>query len=328
MAETDKPSASTGEFDRISKYFRPLVKDAPGALNLADDAAVFAVPDGHELVVTLDTLVEGVHFIGDEPADLLARKALRVNLSDLAAMGATPLGYFLSLSLPKRIEDAWIELFCKGLTADQGAFDWHLLGGDSTSTPGPISLSITALGTVRKGQALKRSGAQVGDALYVSGGIGDGYLGLLAAKGQLPYGPEADAMLARYRCPEPRTRLGQALVGRAHAVMDVSDGLVGDLAHICAASGVGAVIHAPSVPLSPDAAELVADQPSLYLELLTGGDDYELLITGPGQAIEDAAQASGIRVTRIGEIVQGDRVMVLDADGEELTFAYAGFRHS
>lgn len=328
MADPDNSTTATGEFVRISKYFRPLAKGAPGALNLADDAAVFAVPQGQELVVTLDTLVEGVHFIGDEDPDLLARKAVRVNLSDLAAMGATPHGYFLSLSLPKRIGDGWIEKFCAGLAADQTEFKWHLLGGDSTSTPGPISISITALGMVPQGQALRRNGAQVGDAVYVSGGVGDGYLGLLAARGQLPYGPEADAMLRRYRCPDPRIGLGQALLGRAHAAMDVSDGLVGDLDHICQESGVGAILHAHLVPLSVEAADLVADQPNLYLELLTGGDDYELLITGPALEIEAAAKASGTRVTRIGEIVRGERVIVQDSDGDELSFAHVGFRHS
>jgi|TARA_R110000744_G_scaffold33360_6_gene78288 thiamine-monophosphate kinase len=329
MADKQKePSPATGEFHRIAQYFRPLAKGAPGAFNLGDDAAVFAVPPGRELVVTLDTIVEGVHFIGDEAADMLARKAMRVNLSDLAAMGATPLGYFLSLSLPKRIDDSWIEAFCAGLASDQTEFDWHLMGGDSTSTPGPISIAVTALGTVPVGQALRRSGAQVGDAVYVSGGIGDGFLGLLAAQGQLPYGPEADAMLRRYRCPDPRIALGLALVGRAHAAMDVSDGLIGDLAHICEQSGVGAVLRAQSVPLSASAAELVADQPNLYLELLTGGDDYELLITGRAPDIEAAAADSGCRVTCIGEIVSGDRVVVHDADGEELTFTHVGFRHS
>ncbi len=327
MKNSNDPDLNSGEFDRIARYFRPLAAGAEGALGLVDDAALIRVPEGRELVVTADTMVEGVHFIGDEAPDQLARKALRVNLSDLAAMGARPHGYLLSLSLPKHINDAWVAGFCEGLAADQAAFNWHLLGGDSTSTPGPISIAVTAMGTVAIGSALRRSGARIGDSIYVSGGIGDGFLGLLAARGQLPYGPESDAMLARYHVPEPRIALGLALVGRAHAAMDVSDGLVGDLAHICAASGVGARINAPNVPLSPEAAELVADQPGLFPDLLTGGDDYELLVTGPANAIEEAGREAGMRITRIGEIVTGSTVEVLDSDGEPLTFARTGFRH-
>lgn len=321
-------SEGAGEFHRIATYFAPLAKGADGALGLKDDAALIDVPAGRSLVVTADTLVAGVHFIGDEPAALVARKALRVNLSDLAAMGAQPLGYFLSLSLPSRIDDAWVADFCEGLREDQDAFDWHLMGGDSTGTPGPISIAVTAMGHVESGRALHRSGAKAGDAVFVSGSIGDGALGLLAAQGRLPPGPEADAVLTRYRLPEPRVRLGRALAGRAHAAMDISDGLIADLGHLCVASGVGARIEARSVPISAAAAEIVADAPDLFSDLLTGGDDYELLFAGPPDMIVEAGKETGVPLTRIGEIVEGGDVLALDADGNTLAFARTGWRHS
>lgn len=317
----------SGEFHRIERYFAPLSKAAPGAFNLTDDAARVDMPDGRELVVSVDTLVGGVHFIGDEAPDQLARKAMRVNLSDLAGMGARPLGYFLSLSLPKATDEAWVAAFCEGLSADQDAFDWGLLGGDSTSTPGPITLSLTAMGTVAPGQALRRSGARPGDGIFVSGTIGDGVLGLLAARGKLPYGPEADWLEARYRLPDPRVALGQALAGVAHGAMDISDGLVADLGHLCRASGCGAEITCQDIPLSDAAAEIVAGDPSLFPDLLTGGDDYELLIVGPGDAIRQAGKASGTKVTRIGTVTEATPVRFLDADGVAMRFEHGGFRH-
>jgi thiamine-monophosphate kinase len=318
---------SSGEFHRIAAYLRPLTRGMPGALDLRDDAALMSVPAGRELVLTADTLVEGVHFIGDEPPDRLARKALRVNLSDLAAMGAKPTGYLLSMSLPARIGDDWVAGFCEGLAADQAAFGWALLGGDSTATPGPVSIAVTALGTVEAGAALQRAGGRAGDALYVSGTVGDGFLGLLAAQNRLAPGPEADSLAARYHLPEPRVALGLALIGRAHAALDISDGLVADLAHLCRASGVGARVDARSVPLSAAAASVLAGDPDLFPDLLTGGDDYELLIAGPAEAIEAAAAEADTRVTHIGMLEAGEGVRVLDADGNAIAFARPGYRH-
>jgi thiamine-monophosphate kinase len=318
----------TGEFHRIAAYFRPLAKDAPAALNLSDDTALIETPPGAVLATTVDTLVEGVHFVGDEPAGLIARKALRVNLSDLAAMGAAPMGYLLSLSVPARIDDAWIAAFAAGLAEDQAAFGLSLLGGDSTSTPGPVSIAVTAMGTVAPEDALRRSGARAGDAVYVSGTIGDGALGLRAAQGRLPPGEGAAALLARYRLPTPRLALGRALAGRATAAMDVSDGLIADLGHICAASGVAARIDTVRVPLSEAAAWHVADDPDLFPELLTGGDDYELLITGAPDRIEAAAREAETPVTRIGEIITGEGVTAVDGDGAPIAFARTGFRHA
>lgn len=318
----------SGEFHRIATYFRPLAQEASAALGLADDAALIEPPAGMALATSVDTLVEGVHFMGDEPADLIARKALRVNLSDLAAMGATPLGYLVSLSLPERVDDDWIFGFAAGLETDQAQFDWSLLGGDSTSTPGPISIAVTAMGTVAPDLALRRSGARIGDAVYVSGTVGDGALGLRAAQGRLPPGEGSAALLARYRLPTPRVALGRALCGRAVVAMDVSDGLIADLGHICAASGVAARIDTTKVPLSDAAAWIVAEDPSVFPDLLTGGDDYELLITGAPDRIEAAAEEAATPVTRIGEIVSGRGVIAVDGDGAPIAFASTGFRHA
>lgn len=318
---------SSGEFHRIATYLRPLTHGMPGALDLRDDAAVLTPPAGRELVVTADTLVEGVHFIGAEPPARLAQKTLRVNLSDLAAMGAIPYGYLLSLSLPDRIGDSWVEGFCAGLAEDQAAFGWALLGGDSTATPGPISIAVTALGTVAAGTALTRGGGRPGDALYVSGTIGDGFLGLLAARNRLSPGPECDWLAGRYHRPEPRVTLGAALVGRARAALDVSDGLVADLSHLCRASGVAARVDARSVPLSDAATSVLAQDPSLFADVLTGGDDYELLIAGPAEAIEAAAVEAGTPVARIGVLEAGEGVRVLDSDGNPIAFARTGYRH-
>jgi thiamine-monophosphate kinase len=310
------------EFALIARHFKPLA--GPGSLDLSDDAAVLTPPPDRELVIAADAMVGGVHFLPDDPADLVGKKLLRTNLSDLAAMGAEPLGYLMTVSAPTTTPDAWFAAFAAGLAADQKEFGVTLLGGDTTSTPGPISLSLTILGTVRPGQAIRRAGAAPGDAIWVSGTIGDGALGLLAATGRLddPTGTLAD----RYRRPRPRLDLGKRLHGIASAGMDVSDGLVQDLGHICRASNVAAEIDAASVPLS-DAARTAR----LLERCLTGGDDYELLLAVPPAreaALREAAKASGIPVTRIGYFRAGaPRVTVRGPDGAEMRLARGGWSH-
>src|SRR5690242_19837048 len=224
------------EFDLIARHFRPLA--GPGALDLRDDAALLTPPPGHDLVLTADAMVGGVHFLPDDPPDLIGRKLLRVNLSDLAAKGATPLGYLMTVSAPKGTPDAWFAGFAAGLAADQATFGVSLLGGDTTSTPGPLSLSLTMIGHVAHGAAVHRFGAQGGDEVWVTGTIGDGALGLAVALGRLT--DASGYLLGRYRLPQPR--IGLAIAGIASAGMDVSDGLVQDLGHICRASGLAAAI--------------------------------------------------------------------------------------
>jgi thiamine-monophosphate kinase len=289
-------------------------------------------PDGSDLVLKADALVEGVHFLGADPPDLVARKLLRVNLSDLAAKGATPLGYLLTTALPPRCDDDWLAAFTAGLAADQAEFGIALLGGDSDATPGPICLSVTALGTLPRGSMVQRRGARAGDAVWVSGTIGDGALGLRAIGGALAglAGPARDFLADRYRLPRPRSRLGPLLRGLAHAMLDVSDGLVADLGHLCDVSEVGATVECDKVPLSDAARAALAADPGLLETVLTGGDDYELLFAAPLSSrgeLERLAAETGVPITAIGRVAAGQGVQVLDRNGNKMALARAGYRH-
>jgi len=326
------PSRKTGEFERIAEFFAPLSASYSGALGLLDDAALIDPPADTEIVVTTDTIVAGVHYLGDESASDVARKLLRVNLSDLAAMGAKPLVYTLNVALPSTIGDDWLADFSKGLDRDQQEFGVVLAGGDSVATPGPTTLTLTAFGTVRRGAALRRSGARAGDTIYVSGTVGDGALGLKSARGELPDLSEDDRawLVGRYRLPQPRLALGQALSGLASAALDVSDGLIGDLGHIAETSKVACVVEAERVPLSQAARAALTGAPELRESALTGGDDYELLFTVPPEreaALAAASQRVGLPVTEIGVVAAGEGVRVLDAAGQPLHFARAGYVH-
>jgi thiamine-monophosphate kinase len=310
------------EFALIARHFRPLA--GSGALDLRDDVAVLTPPAGRDLVLTADAMVGGVHFLPDDPPDLIGRKLLRVNLSDLAAKGATPIGYLMTVSVPRDTPDAWFAGFAVGLAQDQREYGVSLLGGDTTSTPGPISLSLTILGHVAPGQAVRRAGAQPGDGIWVTGTIGDGALGLAVARGRLQ--DSTGHLLSRYRLPQPR--LGLAIAGVASAGMDVSDGLVQDLGHLCRAGGLTAEIDAVAVPLSPQAR---AAGPEWLATCLTGGDDYELLLAVPPDgeaALQSAAQAAGMAVTRIGSFRPGPpQVMVRGTDGNPMTLTSGGWSH-
>ena len=316
-------AAALDEFGRIARFFAPLAAGFPGALGLTDDAALVAPGAGREFVVTTDALVADVHFRSIDPPDLIARKALRVNLSDLAAMGAAPVCYTLATILPESCGEAWLSAFVRGLAADQAEFGIVLAGGDSVRTPGPATLSVTAIGSVETGRALRRSGARPGDRVYVSGTIGDGALGLAVLAGRLA--DDSDGTLAgRYLLPQPRLGLGQALVGRASAALDVSDGLVADLGHIAATSGGRIVIDSERVPLSPAARAALAADPRLMETILTGGDDYELAFTA-ADALPDAI--AGVPVACIGRVEAGSGVAVLDREGRPVTLFAGGYRH-
>ncbi|MCR9219584.1 MAG: thiamine-phosphate kinase [Alphaproteobacteria bacterium] len=320
-----------GEFGRIARYMRPLSEGFAGARGLRDDAAILDPPKGCSLVVTTDTIVAGVHFVGDEGPGDVAAKALRVNLSDLAGMGAQPFCYALNLALPQSLEDAWLEAFCAELAAEQARFGLHLVGGDSVSTPGPVTVTLTAFGVVPAGRALHRDGGEAGDDVWVSGTIGDGLLGLEAVRAHA-HGPQAAYLIARYRRPEPRLALGARLVGVARAALDVSDGLIADLAHLAEESGLAAEIAAPSVPLSEAAAEHLAGHPERFADLLTAGDDYELVFAAPPAAradIEAVALETATPVARIGRLLAGapGAVRALDKAGAVLPIDRTGYRH-
>jgi thiamine-monophosphate kinase len=320
----------------IARFFRPLAT-APGAARLLDDAACYQPPEGHEMVLTTDALVAGVHFFPEDPPDAIARKALRVNLSDLAAKGARPVGYLLSIALTEDWSEDWLESFTDGLGSDQEEFGISLFGGDTVRTPGPLWISIMAFGLVPEGQAPRRNLAVPGQKLYVTGTIGDAALGLrIRLDKTLPErwglsSAEAEHLLDRYLLPEPRLRAAPLMADFASASMDVSDGLAGDLGRLCAASEVSAVLDAERVPLSAAAAKAVKSDPSALATVLTGGDDYEILTTIDADNAEDFEQAAmecGARVTAIGTIVPEfpGRVRV-ERHGHPLVLDRLAFRH-
>lgn len=323
--------AHLGEFELIARYLAPLSAGIPGAFGLQDDAATVALPPGQDLVVTTDAMIEGVHFLlADGPARI-AQKLLRVNLSDLAAKGAAPLGYQMILGFPQAPEAAWIAAFANGLAADQRTFGIVLTGGDTVRSPGGLTLGITAFGTVPQGTMLRRAGSQPGDDIWVSGTIGDAALALMAKLEGRRFSDEAQQYFdERLELPVPRLALGQALRGFAHAAMDVSDGLAQDAGHLARAGSVAFVIDAAAVPLSEPAKAAVASEPALLPRLLTGGDDYELLFTArPShrEAIAGLASAQDVALTRIGRVAVGQGVEIRGEDGRPLSLAHAGYQH-
>jgi thiamine-monophosphate kinase len=325
------------EDELIETFFAPLA--GPGGLGLRDDAAVLSPPGGHDLVLTTDVLVSGVHFFADDPAALVARKALRVNLSDLAAKGATPAGFLLALVLPEFWTTDWLAAFADGLRQDSVVYACPLLGGDTSRTPGPLMISITAFGSVPTGGMVPRGGVAVGDLIYVSGTIGDAALGLALRKRSAAEPSWTETMSAaaksfledRYLLPQPRLVLGAALRRYARAAMDVSDGLAGDLAKMLRLSGTTAEISIADVPLSDAAREAVAREPGLVETMLCGGDDYEILCAVPpawGGAFEDAARVAGVPVRAIGTAVPGAQPPTFkDAQGQSLAITQASFQH-
>jgi thiamine-monophosphate kinase len=331
MGTHDETSA---EQRLIARYFRPLAT-APGAFGLDDDAAVVTPPAGCDLVLTTDGVIAGVHFFPDDLPEMIARKVLRMNLSDLAAKGARPLGFLMSVALPAAIDKSWIAGFVAGLGKDIKHFGCPLLGGDTDHTPGPLSVSISAFGAVPHGKMVRRSTAKAGDSVVVTGTIGDAALGVLirrdstlAKKWRLPDAMSAH-LLQRYLLPEPRNAFAEAVLRHASAAMDVSDGLAGDLAKLCRASDVAADIDAARVPLSDAARAAAAAEPALLETVLTGGDDYEILLTiAPEKlaAFRAAAQKAGVAVTEIGRVTAGQGARFM-RDGKTLTFARPSYSH-
>ena len=325
------------ESELITRYFAPLARAFPGAYGLLDDAAVISPASDNELVVKTDTIVGGIDFLPDEPVNLIARKALRVNLSDLAAKGAVPRAYLLDLVLPNTVDELWIAAFVAGLAHDQAEYGMHLIGGDMSSTSGPITIAVTVFGEAPIGRIIRRGGAQRDDTVFVTGTIGDAALGLsvLRARPSTLDAASTTFLIDRYRLPEPRVALGPQLIGIATAGLDVSDGLVADLRHLCEVSRLSAVIEARLVPLSSAARVAIAGDPHCLATALTGGDDYEILFTAPPAAsarIGELSRLFGVPITPIGRMtglseVDLPRVVVLDNLGLPLSFASEGWTH-
>ena len=322
-----------GEDSLIARYFRPLATD-PGAFGLDDDAAALK-PDGNDIVVTTDAIVEGVHFLPDDPPDTVARKALRVNLSDLAAKGATPAGFVLTLAL-RHADEAWLKPFASALGEDAAQFACPLLGGDTVSTPGPLMVSVTAFGRVPPGKMVHRIGAKPGERVMVTGTIGDAALGLAILRGGKVHAASSgkatrEALIGRYRVPQPRTAMAEIIRDHASAAMDVSDGLAGDLTKLCGVSGVSAVIDMASIPLSEAATDLVSRGIVGRETLIAGGDDYEILCTLPEDrvmAFAQAARGAGIAVSSIGTVIAGSAVpKFIDGEGTEIALERRSYSH-
>jgi thiamine-monophosphate kinase len=333
---TRRSPSGSAEDRLIAQHFRPLATH-PGALGLGDDAAVVAVPPGRELVLTTDGVIEGVHFFPDDPPELVAKKALRINLSDLAGKGAEPLGFLLSVALTRPAADGWLKKFAVGLRADARKFRCPLFGGDTDRTSGLVSVTITAFGTLPRGAMVRRAGARAGDRIIVTGTIGDAALGVIlrrdpaAAKRWGLDGAMRKHLLQRYLVPQPRTVLAAALRKFAHGGMDVSDGLAGDLAKLCRASGVGATVDIARLPLSRAARTALAAEPTLIDTILTGGDDFEVLASVPRgklDALRRAAGAAGVAITEIGSVTRGrTEARFVDAQGRVLEFARPSYSH-
>ena len=322
----------SGEDRLIARFFKPLATH-PGALGLTDDAAFIAPPPGCDLVLKTDAIIGGVHFFADDPPEQVARKALRVNLSDLAAKGARPLGFLLSLALPQDIGDAWLESFAQGLKADAEQFGCPLFGGDTDRTPGPLTLSIAMFGTLPHGSMVRRAGAKAGDRVMVTGSIGDAALGVQLRRG----GPDwkllpaqREHLLSRYLLPQPRNALAEAVRAHASAAMDVSDGLAGDLAKLCRVSQVAGDIDVAKVPLSAAAKAVLAVDPALIETILTGGDDYEIVCTvAPDKTVAFRAAAAAVKIplTEIGAIAAGEGARFRGPDNKPLKFARTSYSH-
>ena len=329
------------EFAFIRDRLAPLAETQPGARGLTDDAATLTPPPGAELVITADALVAGVHFRNEDPLDGVAAKALRVNLSDLAAKGAAPLGYLLCVVWPRDLPLDAKTAFVNGLARDQARYGVGLLGGDTTVGPGPLTIAITAFGAVPAGGFVSRAGARPGDGVYVTGTIGDAGLGLRALRGGLDGMETAagaaahrDALVRAYRAPEPRLSIAEALRERAHAAIDISDGLVADAGHVARASGVAITIEAAHLPVSPAARAWVTAQPeeaAALATLATGGDDYEVMFTAPDAAMNGVlafgSAQDAVQVVRIGSVEEGAGVRLLDAEGRAIPIAAPGFTH-
>lgn len=320
----------------------PLAAGYPGAFGLKDDCALLTPPPGCDLVLKTDPVAEGVHFLPGEAPEDIAWKALAVNVSDLAAKGAAPIGYLMALSFPEAPARAWMARLVDGLGEAQTRLGCHLLGGDTDRRPGPLTVSITAIGSVPRGEMVRRTTAEPGCTLLVSGTIGDAALGIalckdpsLAATWGLSQA-DVEHLVQRYRRPEPRLALAPLLRAHAAAAMDLSDGLVKDLERMLRGSGLSGRLLAASVPLSGPARKAVAREPERLAQLLTAGDDYEVLAAVPGPQCDDlraAAAAAGVPLTEVGTVgtvpwpTDGHGLVVEGPDGRTMIFARTGWVH-
>lgn len=326
-----------GETGIIENYFTPLSDDTEGAFGLLDDAGKIRPPDGQEVVLTTDTIVSGIHYLDDAAPEDIGYKALAVNVSDLCAKGADPAVYLLSLALPSNPDPDWLQALSDGFGAAQDDFSCGLLGGDTVHTTGPVVITVTAAGFVPEGGMVHRFSANESDHVYVTGTIGDAALGLALLSGETARlegmlgSAHSEFLKSRYWRPAPRVDAIAIVRTYASACMDISDGLAGDFGKMCASSGMGGVIQAGRIPLSPAAAACVHEDPVWLKTILSGGDDYELLLTVPPEhteALELACSSAGVDVTCIGHIcAAGEAVTMLDEDKEPVQLDRLSYDH-
>jgi thiamine-monophosphate kinase len=330
IAKTEM-SGRPGEFELIARIFAPLAKNAPGAFDLSDDVALLTPRIGHEIVLKADSLIEGVHFRRDDPPSTVGRKALRRALSDLAAKGAEPTAYLLALALPNWPDMPWLEAFASGLAADQAEFGIALLGGETNATPGPVTITVTAVGFVPEGALIRRRGAKPGDLVFVTGTIGDAGAGLQALVEQAEVSrPALEPLISRYRLPAPRLAFGRALRGIATAAIDVSDGLLADLGHIAKVSAVRFEVDSTAIPLSIELRNAWGGGLGTRIRAATWGDDYEIAFTASPMAqpmIREVGQRTTTAVSLIGRVVAGQGAAFLDESGAEVPLDRRGYTH-
>jgi thiamine-monophosphate kinase len=336
MASDDQSKELLHGEEAIIRVLAPLAQGFAGAFGLQDDCALITPAPGTELVLKVDPVAEGVHFLPDDAPEDIAWKALAVNVSDLAAKAARPLGYLMALSFPAAPSAGWLSRFAAGLAEAQARFGCHLIGGDTDRRPGPLTVTITVIGEVERGHMVRRGTARAGDLVFVSGTLGDAALGLAlrkdpalaAAWGLAP--AEAEHLRRRYTRPEPRLALAGALRDHASAAMDISDGLAKDLARLCAASGCGAAVRFAEIPLSAGCARALAADPALVQHIVAGGDDYEILAaipTAQSSAFQTAAAAAGSPVAQIGAMSAGAGVVIEGPSGQPLILDRTGWDH-
>ncbi|WP_339778854.1 thiamine-phosphate kinase [uncultured Thalassospira sp.] len=318
----------SSEFELIARYFTPIASRSAASLGLTDDAAIFSSTPGEDSVVTCDALVADVHFRAEDDPATIARKVLRVNLSDIAAMGARPMGVVLAAGYNRNLPEEWIIAFAKAFGEDCAHWHVDLFGGDTVSTPGPTFFSLTALGAIAQGRALRRDCARPGDVVAVSGTLGDSALGLAVLQGRLDLKNAAhhDFLCDRYWLPQPRLALGMqaASLGTRLSAMDISDGLAGDIRKMTKASGVGVILHQSHIPLSDAAKAALELDPSHWQTILAGGDDYELLLCGSATDIKRLGQD----VTVIGTVTDRiNEVLMQDLNGKMAELTKGGFDH-
>jgi len=315
------------EFSLIEKYLAPLAKGCSGAFSLTDDAAAIAPEKGNQFVITKDAIAEGVHFLAKTSPELIAKKLLRTNLSDIAAMGAQPKYYLIAAMLTPEINEDWIKKFAKTLAEEQKIFGLHLIGGDTIKTKGPLAFSLTMLGEAKNGKTLRRNGAKPGDVIYVSGTIGDAALGLKILQGEITAAKPAEKFLIeRYLIPQSRMELGRKLSRIASSCIDISDGLAADLVHICDVSQVSGIIEKEKIPISKGAREILAARPQLWHSVISGGDDYELLFTVPPKREKMLKKFKNItRIGRIGK--KSANPLKITENGREIPLKSPGYKH-